>query len=337
MRIFAFDSYEEAAPLWRELEGSYKSGGLTLDLEAHRIVWEGFYRPRGAELRIFAAVEGGRCVGIFPFLHTADDPAGRWTFTDDFIIAREYFCPPGRVHEILPLLPPHLADDLSCFYEPRVETGFRACPGGVADLMATHDEYFASLDRKDRQQLRRCLKLNEDVRVERDVRVRREDMTELEAGYLASWARRASGKDDRLRYSRDKIATDLALMERASRMGKLVALYFFLDGNLVAANFSVLRDVDRVDDYICLRNAEGDLGRRGLGIHAILRNMEVCRGMGVRYYDFSACLDEYKLRFLNTRSKFFVWADGPTRETRAPEGPAEGREEEPAGKREERP
>ena len=124
--IRELDSYDDAAPYWSELEGDYRAGELTFDLEAHRIIWEGFYRARGATLRIFVAADGGRCVGLFPFLHTSEDAEGSWTFTDDFVIGREYFCPPERIHEVLPLLPPHLADDLSCSYVPAVAR--RLCP-----------------------------------------------------------------------------------------------------------------------------------------------------------------------------------------------------------------
>jgi hypothetical protein len=315
--LLELESYDEAEPRWRELEHDYRSGELTFDLEAHRIIWEGFYRGRGATLRIFVAAEGGRCVGVFPFLHTSEDAEGSWTFTDDFVIGREYFCPPGRIHEVLPLLPPHLADDLSCFYVPAAPDGFVRIPGAVVDLRESREAYLGTLTKKPRQQLRRAWELNADLRVEEDSRVRRDEIAPLLARYLDYWKARADGAPARVAYSRDKVATDLALMERAAELGKLVALYFSLDGAPVAANFAVLRERDRVDDYICLRDAAPELASRGLGIYAVLRNMEACRARGVRHYDLSAWITDYKRKFLNAESFFYTWGAGPRYEPAA--------------------
>jgi hypothetical protein len=317
IRILELASYEDAAPYWADLERTYRSGELTLDLTAHRIVWDGFYRERGAVLRILAALDGGSCVGIFPLLHTADDAPGSWTFTDDFLIAREYFCPPDRIHEVLPLLPPHLADDLSCFYEPTVAEGFVRVPGAIIELHESREAYLASLAKKARQQLRHNWQANADLSVEVDGRVRHEEIGALTARYLEYWTAKCGGDPARVAYSTDKVRTDLALMDRASQMRKLVALYLRLDGALVAANFAVLREDDRVDDYLCLRDASH--GQRGLGIYAVLRNMEECRARGVRYYDLSAWITEYKKKFLNADRSFHAWGAG------APYQPADPR------------
>ncbi len=305
------ETWDEAAPYWRELERGYRGGELTFDLEAHRIVWEGFYRARGALLRIFVAEEDDRCVGVFPFLHTSEDAEGSWTFTDDFIIGREYFCPPQRIHEVLPLLPPHLADDLSCFYVPTVASGFVRVPGAVVDLRESREAYLGTLSKKPRQQLRRAWEDNADLRVDEDARVRREEIGPLVEKYLRYWKAKVDGAPERVAYSRDKVATDLALMERAAALGKLVALYFYLDGALVAANFAALRGGDRVDDYLCLRDAADELAGRGLGIYAVLRNMEACRARGVRHYDLSAWITDYKRKFLNAEAFFYAWGQGP--------------------------
>ena len=101
MDILILNTYEEARPYWAELARSHRSEELCLDWQAHRIIWESFYAPRGAELRVYVALESGRPAGIVPLLLTREDRArgGPWTFTDDFLLAREYFCPPS-------LLPP---------------------------------------------------------------------------------------------------------------------------------------------------------------------------------------------------------------------------------------
>jgi hypothetical protein len=314
LEIRVLESYDEAEPLWRDLEKERGAGELTHDLAAHQVIWDGFYREREAVLRVYAALEDGRCVGLIPLLHTKEDAEGSWTFTDDFLIGREYFAPRERIGEILPYLPPHLADDLSCFYVPEPTTGFVRSPGGVVDLCDSEAAYIRTLGKKSRYQLRKVMESNRDLCVEEDRVVRTEEIRTLRERYLGCWSARAGGSRERVVYSQDKVATDLALMGRAQELGKLLALYMRLDGELVAANFSVLRGSDRVDDYLCLRDPSPPYLGRALGIYAVLRNMDACRARGVRWYDLSACLTDYKRRFLNRPNWFYVWAQGPAYE-----------------------
>jgi len=307
MEILTLRSYEEALPYWEQLVRSYRNGELCLDWQAHRIIWESFYAPRGAELRIYVAVEAGRPAGIVPLLLTREDreSGGPWTFTDDFLLAREYFCPPPLLPRLLPKLPEHLADDLSCFEAPPEGERFETCPGAIADLGADQEAYFASLPGRHRRQLRAVWERNRDLVVEPDHRVRRELLGELLESYLGYWRERFSEAKERQDYSRDKVRTDLALMDRAAEMGRLLALYIRLEGRLVAANFSVLHGKDRLDDYLCLRDPREEA--RGLGNFAILANMEQARKAGRRWYDLSAIMSGYKRRFLNTGAVFYRW------------------------------
>jgi hypothetical protein len=58
--ILTLGSYEEFCPYWEELNRSYRSGELCFDWRAYRIIWEGFYAPRGVELRVYVALEERR-------------------------------------------------------------------------------------------------------------------------------------------------------------------------------------------------------------------------------------------------------------------------------------
>jgi hypothetical protein len=258
---------------------------------------------------VYVALESGRPVGLVPLLLTREDRAGGgpWTFTDDFLLAREYFCPPSLLQRLLPLLPEHLADDLSCFEapEPQARECFEPCPGAIADLGASQEAYFDSLPGRHRRQLRAVWERNRDLAVEPDRRVRQDLLEELLEGYLGYWRDRFSGVKERQDYSRDKVRTDLALMQRAAELGRLLALYLRLDGRLMAANFSVFHGQDRLDDYLCLRDSREQA--RGLGNYAILANMQEARKAGVRWYDLSAILSDYKRRFLNTQAVFYRW------------------------------
>ncbi|MCJ7680118.1 MAG: hypothetical protein MUP70_05280, partial [Candidatus Aminicenantes bacterium] len=117
LEVTAYTNYEAVKPYWEELNRTYKGGELTLDWEAHSLIWENFYKKRGEELCIFVGFEEGCCIGIFPLLRVDNDPVDppRWTFSDDFIIAREYLCQPDIARRMLDSLPPHFSDDLSCF------------------------------------------------------------------------------------------------------------------------------------------------------------------------------------------------------------------------------
>jgi len=310
LHILHFDDYDEVQPYWTELNRSYKDGDLSVDWGAHALIWKCFYAPRGHQLDIAVALEGDRCVGIFPLTRSDVDPYGstRWSLSDDFVIAREYFCLPEALHRCMPLLPPHFSDDMSCFLAPADLHGFASFPGGVVDLRTSEAEYFESLRTSARKHLRANLRRNEDIRHEVDDRIRWPEIRGILDIHLQYWQERCGGPDTAYyAYSRDKIHCDLALLGRAEEMGRLVALYFFLDETLVAANFSVRREQDRVDDYLCLRDSTEAHAARGLGILAILRNMEHCRSLGIRYYDLGAGTNPYKQQFKNITSCYYAY------------------------------
>ena len=209
---------------------------------------------------------------------------------------------------MLERLPPHFSDDLSCFYRPAEEEYFRRAPGGVVDLKESEEVYFQSLRKKSRHTLRRTKILNADLVVESDNRVRRTEIQDIFRSQTDYWIHKNMIMTPAYaEYSRDKLVVDLLLMERAEKMGKLISHYFYENGCLVAANFAVLRENDRVDDYLCLRDCSEKQAWRGLGIFAILVNMDFCRSRGILWYDLSACVSEYKKKFINMESSFCCW------------------------------
>jgi hypothetical protein len=306
--IREFGSYEDVLPYWVDLNRTYKAGELSLDWMAHKLIWDNFYRDRGAVLKIYTAFAGERCIGIFPMMWLDNDPLDppRLTLSDDFFIAREYFCPPEKLPLIVDLLPPHFSDDMSCFYMPESVDGFSRSSGGVVELKESEDAYLQSLRKKARHTLKRTLAMNADLRVESDSCLRREEIQEILKYQLDYWVQKNGVISTAYaEYSRDKIAADLILMNRAEELGKLIAHYYYEGDTLLAANFSVRRDEDRVDDYLCLRDCREQHNWRGLGIFAILTNMNYCRSTGIRWYDLSACVKDYKKKFMNMDSFFF--------------------------------
>ena len=303
-----FNNYQDVIPYWIELNQSYKSNELALDWTSHKLIWDHFHKPRGYQLQIIVTMEEDRCTGIFPFTRSDIDPFGtpQWSFSDDLIVAREFFCPPEKLKQNLPFLPPHLSDDLSCFYRHIDSDLFSRAIGGVIDLKENQEEYFLSLKKKARHNLKRTLQINSDIKVEIDSRVHWEKIKDLLKIQLNYWLTKNGTKDrSYFQYSRDKIYCTLMLMDRAHEMGKLIALYFYLDKKLVAANFSVQREYNRLDDYLCLRDCREEQTWRGLGIFAILKNMAFSRSLGIRYYDLSSCISEYKKKFINIESSYF--------------------------------
>ncbi len=309
--IREFRSFEEIQPFWEELNQTYKSGELALDWKSHKLIYDNFYRDRGAAPKIFGAFEGKCCVGIFPMLWLDNDPLDppRLTLSDDFIIAREYFCPPEKLLSVLEFLPPHYTDDMSCFYRPEGRDLFSRAPGGIVDLMDSEEAYLQSLRKKARHTLKRTLTLNADLKIESDTSIRFEEIKNVLKHQLDYWIQKNSIISSAyVEYSRKKVMTDLILMERAQEMGKLIAHYHYDSEILVAANFSVRREKDRVDDYLCLRDCREHQTWRGLGIFAILTNMNFCRREGIRWYDLSACVKDYKKKFMNRESFFYYRA-----------------------------
>jgi hypothetical protein len=306
-----FSSLEEVRPFWEELNRTYKEGELTLDWKSHALIYDNFYREQGVALKIFIVFEGKRCIGIFPMMWLDNDPIDppRLTLSDDFIIAREYFCPPEKLQLAMQYLPPHYVDDLSCFYQPEETDLFSRSPGGIVDLMDSEEAYLQSLRKKARHTLKRTLNLNADLKTEFDTYVRHEEIQNVLKHQLDYWIQKNSVISSAyVEYSRKKVVTDLILMDRAAEMGKLIAHYYYDGETLVAANFSVRREKDRVDDYLCLRDCREQQGWRGLGIFAILTNMNFCRREGIRWYDLSACVKDYKKKFMNRESFFYFRA-----------------------------
>ncbi|MGB3862945.1 MAG: GNAT family N-acetyltransferase [Candidatus Aminicenantaceae bacterium] len=302
MKILNLNSYDDARLFWMELSRNYKNGELTLDWTANKLIWDQFYRNRNFLLNIIVGIQDGCCTGIFPLIFGDHDMNGipYWSFNDDFIISKEYFCPPEEIHRFLKHLPPHLCDDLSCFYVPEKTHHFYRAARGLVDMKPSQEEYFQSLKKKYRHDMRRTWKKNEDVEVFADNRLHEDKIKAVLECHLDYWRQKNGAvSEEYISYSRDKILTDLLLLRRAEELGKLIALYFYLEGELVAANFSIQREQDRVDDYLCLRNSRDHFSSRGLGFFAILKNMEHCRQMGIKYYDLSSCLNDYKRKFVN--------------------------------------
>jgi len=323
MEILNLDSYDDARSFWIELGQTYKNGELALDWTANKLIWDHFYKNRNFLLNIVVGIRDGSCTGIFPLLF-GDHDMNRmpyWSFNDDFIISKEYFCPPGEIHRFLRHLPPHLSDDLSCFYAPEHAHYFCRTARGLIDAKSSQEEYFQSLKKKYRHDMRRTWRINADVEVNVDNRLHDDKIASLLECYLDYW-RQKNGTlpEEYVRYSKDKVLTDLLLMKRAEELGKLIALYFYLGGELVAANFSIQREQDRVDDYLCLRKNQDHLSSRGLGIFAILKNMDYCRQRGIKYYDLSSCMNDYKRKFVNMETFSYVIAfDSLAIQERAPQ------------------
>jgi len=308
VRLLHFPRFEDAARFWAELNDTHKTGELTVDFETHVLLWDRFHGPRGYELDLAVALDGERCVGIAPLVRSDVDPFGTpyWSLSDDFVNAREYFCRPGDAADFVRALPPHFTDDLSCFYVPADASGFVTEPGRVIDLRDDRESYLGSIGHGARRNLRHVSRINGDVEAEFDDRVRWDELAELIELRLLFWKSKRGGNDEGYaRYCADKTTGDLALMDRAAAMGKLIALYLRQGGRLVAANFAVRREADRVDDYLCLRDASVSLEPRSLGILAIWHNMDRCRALGIRYYDMSACSAPYKDRLVNMESRFY--------------------------------
>ena len=47
--------YDSVKPVWQELNRSYKSGELSLDWKAHRLMWDHFYSRRGGGSQYLSA------------------------------------------------------------------------------------------------------------------------------------------------------------------------------------------------------------------------------------------------------------------------------------------
>jgi len=292
--------YDSVRTHWIELNKSYKDGELSLDWQSHQLIWEHFYQVRYGRLWILCAMQKGTVRAIFPMIK--EDASAPWSLCDEFIIGREYFCPPDLIHRFALLLSSIHQEDMSSFYLPHNTESFLTAPSGVIDLKVDAETFWAGFKQKNQKEYQRIRRINADLITERDHVVRREEIAGILRSQLDYWVRKKNASsEDEYSYSRDKIHTDLKLMERAAEMGKLMSLYFYEGKQLIAANFSVRRGKNGVDDYLCLRDCSETQKRRSLGIFAILENMNFCRDQGLCFYDLSACMAPYKESLINTQ------------------------------------
>ena len=309
MQLTESDSFIDIKPNWMELNRTYKSGELSVDWGLHYQLWEQFYKNKNYTLKILIGIENGRCVGILPlkYQYPGNELQSGWIVGEESIIAREYFSPPDKIHQFLPYLPQNLPTDLSCFYAPRESRFFTKNPGRIIDIKTTEEDYFQSITKKRRGTFKRNLRDNDDIVVKFSHKIEKKEITDLTEKYINYWLFKNALNGKLLEVdSREKIEMDLVLLQRAEELGKLIALYFYHQDKLVAVNFSVRREQDRVDDYLCLRDTDGQYVHRGLGIFAILKNMEYCRQLGIHYYDLSDFAADYKNKFVNTEMYYSV-------------------------------
>lgn len=309
MQLTESDSFIDIKPHWMELNRTYKSGELSVDWELHYQLWEQFYKNNNYILKILIGTENGRCVGILPlkYQYPGSEVQSGWIVGEESIIAREYFSPPDKIHQFLPYLPQNLPTDLSCFYTPRENQFFTKNPGKIIDIKTTEAYYFQSITKKRRGAFKRNLRDNEDIVVKISSKIEKEEIADLTEKYINFWLFKNALNGKLLEVdSREKIEMDLVLLQRAEEMGKLIAVYFYHKDKLVAVNFSVRREQNRVDDYLCLRDTDEQYAHRGLGIFAILKNMEYCRQLGIRYYDLSDFAADYKNKFVNTEMYYSI-------------------------------
>ena len=339
IEIDEYNNYDDVYQIWQDLNRQYKGGELALDWQLHRELWERFHYEAGSGLKIIVASEAGSCVGILPFSKSPPEssdapPEYEWVYGEEGLISREYFCSPEIIDAIVPYLPPHSCTDLSCFYRPRNVTRFTPHPGCIVDLKTTESAYLSSIKPGDRKHYLKTEQMNSDMEVVVDNAVREDIVGALREQYIEFWmtkvADRAKGdaEDSKL-----KILKDFALFSEAERLGKLIVLHFFLNGRLVAANFAVRRENDRVDDYLCLRDTDKSLLKRRLGVYAIIKNMQYCRSIGIRYYDLSDFRAAYKQAFLNTAFQYWMPKTAPLLDHPQPVGLSSPPEEDAMRKR----
>ncbi len=304
------DSYDYVKTYWNELNTGYKKNEISVDWEIHKQIYDQFHKTKGSLLKILVGFENRKCVGIVPF--RSQEPAlgsnQSWILGEEAIIAREYFTLPNKIHHFIPHFPQQSATDLSCFYQPEIPDKFIQQPGGIIDIKSSDEEYYSSLNSKKRYNIRRNGAMNSDVEVIYDNKIREKEIRELVENYIQYWVlKNASSDPSKDVDSREKINIDFYILRRAQELGKLVALYFYIDKKLVAANFSIIREFNRVDDYLCIREIDEKYASRGLGIYAIIKNIEHCRKLGIRYYDLSDFAANYKKTFINTDLKYYVY------------------------------
>jgi hypothetical protein len=314
MDIDEVDSYDDIKPFWLQLNQSYKDGELAVDWDIHQQIWKQFFKPKGFSLKILVGFEKKQVIGIFPFKHPNHSGIidKSWSLGEDAIIAREYFSPPDKIHQFYSYLPDHIATDMSCFYLPVMTTNFHQMPGAIIDLMSSQTAFYQSLNKKKRYQLTKIYQQNSDVTVKIFYTIQEEEISELLDKYIHYWVIKSAlnGTSSEVD-SHEKIVIDFYLLRRAQEMGKLIALHFYIKNQLVAVNYSVKRESNRVDDYICLRDTDEAYLHRGLGIFAILKNIEFCRENGVRYYDLSDLISDYKRKFINISRYYFTFSKNP--------------------------
>ena len=304
---------------------------------------------------------GDKIVGVIPLFQDVDVAADQkihrqydWVGMEDFV----GFTPsvlPEYLEQFIHHLPPVQTYDISVAYKPTNTLGlFEESTSWAIDLSCYSNlqEYLDDMKAKPRSSLTKSLRDNADINVEPII---------LPHRGVASWVRekfknsyedywvRCDIRDAKQEVENQKslglqhqrlypwypelketpsVVTMQDFMETLSQFAYcgLVGLDFQLNGKTVAANFSLHNEhTGEFTDYICVRDPNNaEIATRGLGIFAIVKNIEEAIKRKARWYNLSDGPQPYKKKFIipekpvtytrfskaSTESLIYLLADG---------------------------
>lgn len=252
------------------------------------------------DVGVVVFVKDGETKGIFPISHEVhEDGRNFWTYYPSltFIAGSVTIDPECWAYLPLALPRPFILQESSWKdFNESIPSWVSKRTSNLIDISSTDlDAYLASLSKKHRSKLRNCLNRNADIEV-REGEPSGEEFERLCLAYKDHCIDRYKESNE-LCYFKYQMKVFPQIFKKAKELGQLQVLSFYLEGRLVAVNYSVLED-DSVYDYICYRDPS--LTARSIGIFAILENIRFIQKNHpeCKFYDLASEFD-YKSRFLN--------------------------------------
>lgn len=254
-------------------------------------------------MRFVVAMFGDSVLGILPlFLDWNNPKYESWSFLGS-LWACEYVppCPPDVFVKLLPYCP--------ALYEPLLSVHWFAKTGlqsvtdtsGCFKLPCTFSAYLQGLPTKVRGNFCRCLRRNSDLQVGIGI----PDTPQL-AELISDYTKYCEGALDSPAM-RQSLAfpQQIKLFETLSKGGQVLSsskdsqvLSFWEGDRLLAVNYAWCnRATHTTVDSLCLRRTDLSTKKRGIGIYAILKNIQSAIIRGDRHYSLASGGQEYKRQF----------------------------------------
>ena len=298
-------SHDDVALYWKTYFKDKKT--LLGDYNLALTIEKSLFEYGVTEVAVLIFLDGNNVKGILPISYEYSKKA--WCYYPSYIfISPEVTLDVECWNDLLNVLPRPFI-----MYETSIKTTFGLCrlkipwltfaEANVIDLTKYKLDtdpfncYLNTLDKKRRSKFKNYLNRNQDLQIKITKEFTESNLHKTYKDYCNS---KFDATFDFI-YFKNQLNLFPIMFETASSLGQLITLQVFMEGKLIALNYSIF-DGTCLYDYICYRETNSELEKRSIGTFAILKNIqflldETHKATTNIYYDLASEFS-YKKQFL---------------------------------------